>query len=157
MTIVRDSPLRLLFIARSSRPSIRLPQILSANSESRPLTGRRPDVPGPTIYRLDSLASLAREVDDLSRRLEQSGRTLRGRFLSPWKRCHLHGIMVPSIVQVFVRSYEPVREFLSGLALITANATTRQPNDTEPRVIKGSCIQMTLLLREIYDFLKIAL
>ena len=58
-------------------PFVRLPEIPSPNSESRPLTGRRPDGLGPTIYRLDSLVSSVareREVDALC-----AARPLKGR------------------------------------------------------------------------------
>lgn len=98
---------------------VRLPEIPSANSESRPLTGRRPDGLGPTIYRLDSLVSSVareREVDALcaavekgwERRREREGerRRERERERRGWKaplsvaasclcakRCHLRGIM----------------------------------------------------------------
>lgn len=130
-------------------PFVRLPEIPSPNSESRPLTGRRPDGLGPTIYRLDSLVSLVareREVDALcaarllkgrkrGRERERQGERERGiggwlRYLSVaasclcTKRCRLRGIMGRRSFgrrdRTGVRSYEPVFSFLFGFALITA-------------------------------------
>ena len=85
---------RYLFLGSSpllplGHPFVRLPEIPSVNSESRPLTGRRPDGLGPTIYRLDSLVSSVareREVDalcaaahGLHARLEGEGRPRAGK------------------------------------------------------------------------------